>query len=198
MLIHVPEDPEAATRARAAIVADGRLTFGAMGFLLAILEHAPEWSDGELDRWTDDRHSEDPSAIDPLARELVVHGYASPVVLNGERMPIRDAEVFAVPQTTPGQDDEQQVVYVIGQRRSSIAKVGTTSNLRARLRAIQTGHPFRLEVLWYCRGGRRLESWLHENLAPRRLQGEWFDFDGLNPVHIVRADMRAAQRLGIK
>jgi hypothetical protein len=203
MLIHVPEDPEAAASARAAIVADRRLTFGAMGLLLVILDHAPEWKVGvaELSRWTNDRRgerSEDPNAVLLLVRELMTHGYFAPSRTNGDSGAVREAEVFAVSRVASDLCDKQQVVYVIGQPGHQIAKVGTTSNLRARLRAIQTGHPFRLQVLWACPGGRRLEAWLHEGLAPRRLQGEWFDFDEFDPVLVVEDGVRKARMMGIE
>lgn len=207
MWIYLPEDPADAAKARADIVADDRLSFGAIGLLLVILDHAPEWSQGpeweveaaNLSRRAQVRHGErgeDPKAAVSLVFELVAHGYIVPVETNGDGRVVRDAEVYAIPQVIR-EGDKQQVVYVIGRRGSPIAKIGTTSNLRARLRAIQTGHPFRLEVLWSCPGGRRLEAWLHQGLAPRRLEGEWFDFDDLDPVRLVKAGVKVARRRGI-
>lgn len=211
MWIYLPEDPADAAKARADIVANDQLSFGAIGLLLVILDHAPEWDQGpeweaesaDLSRRAQVRHGErgeDPKAAVALIFELVAHGYIVPVETNGDGGVVRDAEVYAIPRVTR-EGDKQQVVYVIGQPGKSerrIAKVGTTTNLRARLRAIQTGHPFRLEVLWSCPGGRRLESWLHEGLAPRRLEGEWFDFEEFDPALVVRDGVRTARRMGIE
>lgn len=206
MLIHVPEDTEAAAAARAAIMADKRLTYGALGLLLVILDHAPKWEAdaGELLR----RVIKDPSdqrasisALRPLVDELHDLGYLVRTRQEGaDGRVLEDVEAFAVPQASPdsGGPHSKQVVYVIGQPGSRIAKIGTTSNLRARLRALQTGHPFRLEVLWSCPGGRRLESWLHKGLAPRRLEGEWFDFDEYDPARLVEDGVRRARIMGVE
>lgn len=203
MMINALSGEEAAS-ARAAIVADGRLTFGAMGLLLVILDHAPAWTVNfdTLSRWTQDRRGErgeGHEVLRSLLAELESHGYLICTRPHGDddRL-IRDVIVRAVPTEVSLQGNKQQVIYVIGHPGHRIAKVGTTSNLPARLRAIQTGHPFRLEVLWSCPGGRRLESWLHEGLAPRRLTGEWFDFDELDPALVVKDGVRTARMMGVE
>jgi hypothetical protein len=203
MLIHVPEDPEAAASARAAIVADGRLSFGAMGLLMVILDHAPEWriSVPTLSRWAQDQRGgrgEGVGLCGELIRELVANGYVSFNRPNGiDGATVGGTEVHAVPLPMPG-DKKPQVVYVIGRPGWRIAKIGTTSNLRARLRTIQTGSPVRLEVLWSCPGGRRLESWLHEGLAGWRLTGEWFDFEEFDPALVVKDGVRKARMFGVE
>lgn len=203
MLIHVPDDPEEAAAARAAIIADGRLTFGAIGLLLVILNHAPEWrvNLNMLSQWTCDRRGErgeDPQTLRRHFEALDACGYGGYTTINYNGRPFQQYGIFAIPQRDAAEDSKQQVVYVIGQPGQRIAKIGTTSNLPARLRAIQTGHPFRLEVLWSCPGGRRLESWLHEGLAARRLTGEWFDFGEFDPVFVVRDGVRRARVMGVE
>lgn len=194
----------AAARARAAIVADGRLTFGAMGLLLVILDHGPAWSVNfdTLSLWTQDRRGERGEAHEGLRlllAELESHGYliCTRPHSDDDRL-ICDVIVNAVPTKTSLQGNKQQVLYVIGNPKHRIAKIGITTNLPARLRTIQTGHPFRLEVLWSCPGGRRLESWLHEGLAARRLTGEWFDFGEFDPVFVVRDGVRRARVMGVE
>lgn len=69
-----------------------------------------------------------------------------------------------------------KVVYFIGADWSSPIKIGYTTlpRLKARLSAIQIGHPHRLRVLRAVIGGHALEQSLHERFADERLNGEWF------------------------
>lgn len=203
MLIHIPEDAEAAARARAAIMADERLSLGALGLLLVILDHAPEWriSAGELCVRARIREG-GMGALRPIMDELYEHRYlvSARGKAGGGRF-VERVEAFAVPQEGPANDESRhpgQVVYVIGQPGSRVAKIGTTSNLRARLRAIQTGYPLRLEVLWSCPGGRRLESWLHSAFESRRLEGEWFDFRDADPALSVMKTVEYARVMGVE
>lgn len=53
-------------------------------------------------------------------------------------------------------------------------KIGTTMNLPARVKELQTGSPVPLRVLAACPGDIRLESALHAKYARYRLSGEWF------------------------
>lgn len=57
-------------------------------------------------------------------------------------------------------------------------KVGIATNVRARLSSIQTGSPIQLTLSYHSIvtiDARRLERAVHEELAHRRLSGEWFD-----------------------
>lgn len=78
------------------------------------------------------------------------------------------------------------VVYVIGQPHSAVVKIGVTGNVRSRLKAIQTGSPVPLKVLWWHPANRELESQLHEEFRYCRLEGEWFDFGVEEPVDCVQ------------
>lgn len=73
------------------------------------------------------------------------------------------------------------VVYAIG---TGVAptKIGHTGDLDSRLRSIQTGHPYKLKIIATLNSGQwlgadALEYKIHTLLAPRRLEGEWFDID---------------------
>jgi hypothetical protein len=74
------------------------------------------------------------------------------------------------------------VVYAIGSPEHGFVKIGTTSDLPARLSALQTPSPFPLRVLWQHEGGRELEGFLHSRLREYRVRGEWFDFGDSDPV----------------
>lgn len=71
-------------------------------------------------------------------------------------------------------------VYFIGPSdwRLGRVKIGrTTSGVRNRLAALQTGSPFPLEVYAWAEDEGDLETCLHEVFAPLRLHGEWFALD---------------------
>lgn len=95
----------------------------------------------------------------------------------------------AAPRAIPNlpRRGEGNVVYVIGDSRNGVVKVGTTSNLIKRLSALQTGSAYQLRVLWSYGGGVELEAHLHERFADKRMQGEWFDFGEPDPVAAVMA-----------
>lgn len=96
----------------------------------------------------------------------------------------RQSPVERAPFPTRGQES---VVYVIGDGRSGVVKIGTTSNLRKRLKALQTGSAYELRVLWSFGGDVRLEEHLHRRYKDLRLEGEWFDFGDDDPVERVMA-----------
>ncbi|WP_198042077.1 GIY-YIG nuclease family protein [Kitasatospora azatica] len=63
-------------------------------------------------------------------------------------------------------------------------------HLQRRLAALQCGSPSRLKLLATFAGGRELEAALHRLLAPRRLEGEWFDLSDDDPVELVSGLVR--------
>lgn len=79
----------------------------------------------------------------------------------------------------------REVLYVVGQPGTAIVKIGRSTNMPLRLRAIQTGSPVPLSVLWWHPGGQDLERYLHRKYAEFRLHGEWFDFGVEEPDHLV-------------
>jgi hypothetical protein len=68
------------------------------------------------------------------------------------------------------------VIYVIGERRTGIVKIGTNVNPFARLKELQAGNPRPLDVLVTLPGDRRDEAALHRAFADLCVGGEWFDF----------------------
>jgi hypothetical protein len=67
----------------------------------------------------------------------------------------------------------EQLVYFIGGEDGPI-KIGLAKDPERRLRALQTSHPTRLEVLATAKGGFFLERKYHARFAADRLEGEWF------------------------
>jgi len=87
-------------------------------------------------------------------------------------------------------------VYVIGTPGSSKVKIGVSSNIDVRIRALQASSPAPLVVLWCARATRTVEQLLHQQFQRCRVHGEWFDFGGTtSPVPRIR---QAALRLGAK
>lgn len=91
---------------------------------------------------------------------------------------------------------EPHVVYVIsamdGDLPASPCKVGLTKHLAARLRTLQTGSAYRLEVIAAFRMPNRsyaeaVESAFHSCWAQQRLIGEWFDLDPYEAVWSMSA-----------
>lgn len=77
------------------------------------------------------------------------------------------------------------MIYVIGERRSGVVKIGLSDNPTARLADLQTAHPRPLQLLMTLPGGWRDEQALHDAFADRRLSGEWFDFGEANALSAV-------------
>lgn len=71
----------------------------------------------------------------------------------------------------------KSLVYFIGGRSGAI-KIGTTVNLPARLKKLQTSSPIKLRILACVEGGVELESAYHRMFADRRIGWEWFDGKG--------------------
>jgi hypothetical protein len=53
-------------------------------------------------------------------------------------------------------------------------KIGYSGLPTSRLKWLQTGNSARLALIHIMKGGRRLESILHERYASKRLVSEWF------------------------
>lgn len=82
------------------------------------------------------------------------------------------------------------LVYVIGSRDHHHVKIGHSTDAMARRDTLQTGSPFRLEVLLTVQGGARLERELHRRFAAERREGEWFDFGKRDAVAEISAAIK--------
>lgn len=81
--------------------------------------------------------------------------------------------------------DPTEYVYLIGSETSPLVKIGRTTDIVARLNAIQMMSPVKLAVLWYTKGGTWIETALHRHFKARRSHGEWFDFPAGDAVDQV-------------
>jgi hypothetical protein len=85
------------------------------------------------------------------------------------------------------------VIYVIAARGTAAVKIGHTIDPTERLGQLQTGNAAELQLLWTCRGDRRLEGHLHAVFHRYRVRGEWFDLSPLgDAVRTVQDAVRTA------
>ncbi len=70
--------------------------------------------------------------------------------------------------------EKHSYVYVV--RAGDALKVGMTTSLDSRIRALRTGspHPVNEVALWREPDASAIERRMHDALAPFRMQGEWF------------------------
>ena len=67
----------------------------------------------------------------------------------------------------------RELVYFVS-AKGALVKIGTTVNLHARMKKLQTGCPHRLRLLVWIDGGSELEARYHQEFSEYRVQGEWF------------------------
>jgi hypothetical protein len=65
--------------------------------------------------------------------------------------------------------------YVIQAEKCGPVKIGKTTNIESRLKALQTGHPNELVVLAFG-GTTETERRMHRELSEHRIRGEWFEY----------------------
>lgn len=68
----------------------------------------------------------------------------------------------------------KQFVYIVQAEGTPHFKIGTTADIKARLRSIQTGCPYNVIVRELYEGDKATEDQLHEIFKPFRGYGEWF------------------------
>lgn len=74
----------------------------------------------------------------------------------------------------PAPDEPQHAdLYFIGGDEGPI-KIGVSNDPQRRLKGLQTGYPYPLQILATIEGGAMLEIEYHERFAEHRLHGEWF------------------------
>lgn len=74
---------------------------------------------------------------------------------------------------------KQRYVYFIQDTRRGTVKIGTTTDVQARLRTLQTGNGAPLRLLGTFTGGYAEETAIHAQLSAHRVHGEWFDRDAV-------------------
>lgn len=63
-------------------------------------------------------------------------------------------------------------VYFIG--GGPFIKIGWSASMEDRIAALQTGNPYKLEILGTCVGSMETEREFHEQFKEHRAEGEWF------------------------
>ena len=69
-------------------------------------------------------------------------------------------------------------MYSLATRDRSKIKIGTTVNLKRRMRDLTQSSEGALDLIATWRGGRPLERWWHETYREFRIHHEWFRYDG--------------------
>lgn len=72
------------------------------------------------------------------------------------------------------QSNENDYVYIIGNKKEGICKIGYSKNPFKRLKELQTGCPYKLEIFVVVRGNISTESLLQKKYKKYKSNGEWF------------------------
>ena len=78
-------------------------------------------------------------------------------------------------------DDEcgyNGVVYFVRTKGADLMKIGYSTSLDNRLKALQTSSPFPLFLFAKMPGDESIESKIHQEFSHLRMTGEWFRIDG--------------------
>lgn len=84
------------------------------------------------------------------------------------------ASHLPLPEGPPAAKEGSSHIYVLAS--AGFHKLGVTGRHgRDRIRDMQTGNPFPLELVGMFAGDERTEDYLHTKFRHRRVRGEWFD-----------------------
>jgi len=104
-----------------------------------------------------------------------------PILVLGERRQVTDAEAAAMKK-----------LYVIRQADTNLHKIGYSHNPENRMRALQAANPHTLSLVWVDQEinppwlqAEDIEPILHDILADRRVNREWFNVT-LEEFHAAR------------
>jgi hypothetical protein len=76
-------------------------------------------------------------------------------------------------------------VYIVVATEGGLARVGTSVDPDARCRATARRAGRQFEVAWKHPGDEVLEGFVQHVLAHRRVENDWFDFEGLGDVRSI-------------
>lgn len=84
-------------------------------------------------------------------------------------------------------------LYVIAEASGQQSKIGISANPSKRLRELQTGHPFPLQIHYSEETdetrARIIERFIHDSVGYLRTRGEWFDMSPDEAITEVRFAM---------
>ncbi len=65
-------------------------------------------------------------------------------------------------------------VYLIADVANNVCKIGYSTNVKKRIKTLQTSYPHQLTIISAIHGDKLLEEQLHNLFSQYRLKGEWF------------------------
>ena len=74
---------------------------------------------------------------------------------------------------------------------NGLFKIGCTSNLKTRIKAIQIGNPNFIEFVAIINGGKEVESELHKRFEEYKINGEWFSINEEQIYDVVKSYKKA-------
>lgn len=91
------------------------------------------------------------------------------------------------------QKKESPQVYVLSSQKTGLTKIGYSSNIPQRIKALGNAGPDNLLLECLMPGGSDTENMLHRKFAAKRRHGEWFalskeDIQGLKSASLSQAD----------
>jgi hypothetical protein len=84
------------------------------------------------------------------------------------------------------------VIYVIGERRTGLVKIGLSGAPEGRLRELQTASAGPLDLHLTMQGDHSVEAALHRHFADKCVGNEWFDFGSEDAAVAVVTNVEAA------
>lgn len=69
---------------------------------------------------------------------------------------------------------EDSFVYILSSKKTKLTKIGYSSNVKQRIKALQNSGPDGLVLKCLIKGGTETEGMLHKKYADKRKHGEWF------------------------
>lgn len=92
----------------------------------------------------------------------------------------------------PPDPDRPCGIYVIECRE--FVKIGITTNLEQRLKALEQANPFDLKTTLFCETtwaeARRIEKLIHDSLAEHHHRLEWFRVESIVAVKLVQEALK--------
>jgi len=89
-------------------------------------------------------------------------------------------------------------VYFLQSGQDGPIKIGYTTDIQKRIKALQTAHPFPLKLLLVINGNVDDESKLHKKFNSLRLCGEWFSPDEKLLQYIEKLKAKSVKTLNLQ
>ena len=88
-------------------------------------------------------------------------------------------------------------IYLIENENDGLIKIGIGKNPKLRIKQLSTGSTSKLSLLFHIESdfASKIENILHRIYSDRRKNGEWFDLQGIDLLHIEKQIFIAEQNL---